>query len=293
MGSVHVDNVQLLLAAGLMVVSLVLSWRLRLGLGRDILVASVRMTVQLLLVGLVLAWVFSLNDPLPVVGIGLVMSVLAAQAASQRPKRGYPRLFLDSLVSILFSSFLLTGVLVGGILDVRPWFLPQYAIPVLGMVLGNALTGVSLAVDRFTSILDRDRGVIESLLALGATRREAAQGPFRDAMRTGMIPTLNSMAVMGIVSLPGMMTGQILGGAPPETAVRYQIVIMFVIAASTSLGCLISVQLAFSRLFDSQHRLRAERLAPALEHAGGVSLRTRLRRAACRRARRPERLGTR
>jgi putative ABC transport system permease protein len=96
-------------------------------------------------------------------------------------------------------------------------------------------------------------------------------------MRTGMIPTLNSMAVMGIVSLPGMMTGQILGGAPPEVAVRYQIVIMFVIAASTSLGCLISVQLAFRRLFDAQHRLRAERLAPAEQRVGGVSLLTRLR----------------
>jgi putative ABC transport system permease protein len=103
------------------------------------------MTVQLLLVGLVLAWVFSLSDPFLVVGIGLVMSVLAAQAASQRPKRRYAGLFLDSLVSILFSSFALSGVLLGGILDVRPWFLPQYAVPVLGMVLGNALTGVSLA----------------------------------------------------------------------------------------------------------------------------------------------------
>jgi putative ABC transport system permease protein len=293
MGSVHVDNVQLLLAAGLMLVSLLLSWRLRLGLGRDILVASVRMTVQLLLVGLVLAWVFSLSDPFLVVGIGLVMSVLAAQAASQRPKRRYAGLFLDSLVSILFSSFALSGVLLGGILDVRPWFLPQYAVPVLGMVLGNALTGVSLAVDRFTAILDRDRGVIESLLALGATRREAAQAPLREAMRTGMIPTLNSMAVMGIVSLPGMMTGQILGGAPPEVAVRYQIVIMFVIAASTSLGCLISVQLAFRRLFDAQHRLRAERLAPAEQRVGGVSLLTRLRSTAGRRAQLPRRSGTR
>lgn len=287
MSSVRIDNVQLLLAAGLMLVSLLLSWRLRLGLGREILVASLRMTVQLLLVGLVLAWVFSLNDPLPVVGIGLVMSVLAAQAASQRPKRGYARLFLDSLVSILFSSFLLTGILLGGILNVQPWYLPQYAIPVLGMVLGNALTGVSLSVDRFTSTLDRDRGLIESLLALGATRREAAQGAIRDAMRTGMIPTLNSMAVMGVVSLPGMMTGQILGGAPPETAVRYQIVIMFVIAASTSLGCLISVELAFRRLFDAKHRLRVERLAPVrAERAGlGVRLLERLPKTADRRAR--------
>jgi len=255
-----ISDLHLVFAAGLMLVSLLLSWRLRLGLGRDIVVSSVRMVVQLLLVGLILSWVFSLQNPWVVLGIGVVMTFLAAQAASGRPQHSYPQLFLDSFVSILVSSLLLTGLVLRGILDVRPWFLPQYLVPILGMVLGNSLTGVSLSIDRFTANLESGRAEIEGLLAVGATRREAAHSSMRDALRAGMIPTLNSMAVMGIVSLPGMMTGQILAGADPATAVRYQIVIMFVIAASTSLGCLLSLELAFRRLFDAQHRLRTDRL---------------------------------
>lgn len=260
MNVVAISDLQLVLAAGLVLISLGLSWVLRLGLGRDIAISSARMVVQLLLVGLILAWVFSLQNPWPVLGIGLVMTVLAAQAASRRPQRSYPKLFLDSFISILVSSMLLTGLVLDGILNVQPWYLPQYLVPILGMVLGNALTGVSLAVDRFTANLDAGRGEIEGALAVGATSREAANAALRDALRAGMIPTLNSMAVMGVVSLPGMMTGQILAGADPATAVRYQIVIMFVIAASTALGCLMSLELAYRRLFDGQHRLRIDRL---------------------------------
>lgn len=260
MNSLPISDLQLALAAGLMLVSVGLSWRLRLGLGRDIAISTVRMVVQLLLVGLILDWVFSLQSPWLVLGIGLVMTLLAAHSAAGRPRRSYPQLFLDSFVSILVSSLLLTGLVLRGILDVQPWYLPQYLVPILGMVLGNSLTGVSLAVDRFTAGLVTGRAEIEGLLALGATRREAARGPLREALRAGMIPTLNSMAVMGIVSLPGMMTGQILAGAAPQTAVRYQILIMFVIAGSTVLGCLLSLELAFRRLFDPRHRLRVDRL---------------------------------
>lgn len=260
MNIIAISDLQLGLAATLVVVLLVLSWVMRLGLGRDIAVSATRMVVQLLLVGLILTWVFSLQNPWLVLGIGLVMTVLAAQAASRRPKRTYPKLFLDSFVSILVSSMLLTGVVLKGILDVQPWYLPQYLVPILGMVLGNALTGVSLSVDRFTANLDAGRAEVEGMLAVGATSREAAHDALRDALRAGMIPTLNAMAVMGVVSLPGMMTGQILAGADPATAVRYQIVIMFVIAASTALGCLMSLELAYRRLFDAQHRLRIDRL---------------------------------
>jgi len=260
MNIIAITDLQLGLAAALVVVLLVLSWGMRLGLGRDIAISATRLVVQLLLVGLILAWVFSLQNPWLVLGIGLVMTVLAAQAASRRPKRTYSKLFLDSFVSILVSSMLLTGVVLKGILDVQPWYLPQYLVPILGMVLGNALTGVSLSLDRFTANLDAGRAEVEGMLAVGATSREAAHDALRDALRAGMIPTLNAMAVMGVVSLPGMMTGQILAGADPATAVRYQIVIMFVIAASTALGCLMSLELAYRRLFDAQHRLRIDRL---------------------------------
>ncbi|THF69297.1 iron export ABC transporter permease subunit FetB [Deinococcus sp. Arct2-2] len=258
--SVALSFHQVALAAALMLVNALLSWRLQLGLGREIVVAGARMTVQLLLVGLILGWVFALRHPLTVVGIGLVMTLLAAQAAVGRARRRYARIYLDSFLSVFGSSFVLTGLTLAGILQVHPWFEPQYAVPILGMVLGNTLTGVSLSLDRFTSDVVARRSEIEGLLALGATRWEAAHAEIASAVQTGMIPTLNSMAVLGIVSLPGMMTGQILAGAPPDTAVRYQIVIMFVLAASSALGSLTVTLLAFRALFDARDRLRAERL---------------------------------
>jgi len=251
---------QLLLAAALLLVNVGLSWRLRLGLSRDILVAGARMTAQLLLVGVVLQWVFSLRHPLPVVGIGLVMTALAAQAAVGRARQRYARILLDSAVAIFGSSFLLTGLVLTGVLRVRPWFDPQFAVPILGMVLGNALTSVSLALDRFLTEVTAGRARIEGLLALGATRWEAAHAAVAASVRTAMIPTLNSMAVMGVVSLPGQLTGQILAGAAPGVAVRYQILLMFVLAAGSALGSLAVVLLAYRHLFDAQDRLRAERL---------------------------------
>lgn len=251
-----ISTLHLAMAAGLMLITLGLSWRLRLGLGRDILISGLRMTVQLLLVGLILRWVFSLHNPVVVLAIGVIMAFLASQAASKRPEYPYPRLLLDCFLAIMCSSFLLTALALHIIVDVRPWYDPQYFIPMLGMVLGNGLTGVSLAVDRYTSELHHSRERIDALLAMGATRWEASHSAFTSALRTALIPTLNSMAVMGVVSLPGMMTGQILGGSSPDTAVRYQIVIMFVIAAATTAACFAVLYLAYLKLFDAHHRLR-------------------------------------
>ena len=156
--SVPISPFQLVLAAALMGISVVLSWQLRLGLGRTILVAGVRMTAQLLLVGLILGWIFSLQTPLPVVAIGLVMTLLAGQAAVSRSKERYARIYVDSFIAVFGSSFLLSGLALAGIIQVRPWWNPQYAVPILGMVLGNTLTGVSLALERFTADVINRRG---------------------------------------------------------------------------------------------------------------------------------------
>ncbi|ULH14131.1 iron export ABC transporter permease subunit FetB (plasmid) [Deinococcus sp. KNUC1210] len=258
--SLPISLPQLALASALLFVSVVLSWRLRLGLTRDILISGLRMGVQLLLVGLILGWVFALKHPLPVLGIGLIMTILAAQAAAGRTKRRYAALYLDSFVAIFGSSFLLTGLALWGIIRVHPWWGAQYAVPILGMVLGNTLTGVALSLERFLSELETGRGRIEGRLALGATRWEAAHSAVAASVRTGMIPTLNSMAVMGLVSLPGMMTGQLLAGEAPANAVRYQIVIMFVLATSSALGSLIVVLLAYRVLLDKRDRLRLDLL---------------------------------
>jgi putative ABC transport system permease protein len=256
----HIDLAQLALAAALVLVNVGLSWALRLGLGRSLLIASLRMSAQLLLVGLVLDWVFALNDPLSVLAIAMVMATLAAVAAVNRTRRRFAGVYWDALVSVVGAAFVVTGAAVIGIIRVDPWFDAQYAIPLLGMVLGNVLNGISLALDRFTEGVVSRRERIEAFLSLGATRWEAAHDLVRDALRVGMIPTINSMMVMGVVSLPGMMTGQILAGAAPTDAVRYQIVIVFMIAAATALGGAGVTLLAFRRLFDARHRLRVDRL---------------------------------
>lgn len=251
---------RLALASALVAVNLGLSLALRLGVARSLLLAAARMTVQLLLVGYVLGYIFALDAPLPVVAVALVMATVASVAAVGRSPRRFAGVYWDSLLTVLTAAALVTGFGLEFVLDVTPWYEPQYVIPILGMVLGNTLNGVALALERFTENLVVHRDRVETLLALGATRWEAAHDEIGDAVRTGMIPTINSMMVIGLVSLPGMMTGQILAGASPLDAVRYQIVIMFMIAAATALGSLLIVLLAFRRLLSPAHRLRLERL---------------------------------
>lgn len=255
-----INNWQLAVAALLILINVALSIALQLGLEKQLGLAALRMTAQLLLVGYILKWIFTLQSPWLVLAVTGVMTVLAGQSAISRTKRRYRGMFWNSLVSIFVSSALMLGVTVVGIIRVEPWYNPQYIIPILGMILGNSLTGASLALDRLTEDLTVRRDQIESLLALGATRWEAAQQTIQEALRTGMIPTINSMMVMGTVSLPGMMTGQIIAGASPTDAVRYQIVIIFAIAAGTGLTTIGIVLLAFRSLFNAQHQLRLDRL---------------------------------
>lgn len=252
---------QLALAALLMVVNLALSVALRLGLEQSLAIATVRMVTQLLLIGFVLEWLFAQDNPLTILAISLVMTSIAGISAVNRTRRRFVGLYWNSLLSVLVSSGLVTGFALLGVLQVQPWYSPQYLIPLLGMVLGNTLNGISLSLDRFMESLVNQRGEIETWLTLGATRWEAAHDPVREAIRVGMIPTINSMMVMGLVSLPGMMTGQILAGASPIDAVRYQIVIIFMIAAGAAIGIFSVVLLAFRTLFSPDHQLRLDRLS--------------------------------
>lgn len=251
---------QVALATLLVLINGALSFLLGLGLGRRLLVAAGRTVVQLLLVGLLLQHVFALRSPLPVLGLMLVMTVIAGVSAVRRTTQRYPGIWWNSLLSVWFSSWVLTGVAVTAIVRVDPWYLPQYVVPLLGMILGNALNGVSLGLDRLGDGLRRRRREVEMRLSLGATRFEAAHPVIREAVRAGTIPILNAMSVAGLVSLPGMMTGQLLAGVDPAQAVRYQIVIMFLIASGTALGTVGVVMLGFLRLFNRRHQFLYERL---------------------------------
>jgi putative ABC transport system permease protein len=241
------------IAALLIVVNGAVSVALKLDLERKLAWAAVRTVVQLLAIGYVLGWVFRFDRWFVVLPLMVVMTLIAGFAGAQRGARTY-----DGQRRI--SSWLVAAVGLFVVIRIHPWYEPQYAIPILGMILGNTLTGVSLGIERMTEELTARRDRVDMALALGATRWEAAQGPARQAVRAGMIPTLNQMAVVGVVSLPGMMTGQVLAGQSPLQAVRYQIVIMFLVAASSALGTVGAVLLTYRRLFSADQRFLASRL---------------------------------
>lgn len=252
------------LATGSLLVLLcgVISLLLRLRIERNLLWATLRMCVQLLLVGYVLQFIFQLDHPLPILLLLGLMVLIAARNAVRRPTHTYAGAHLHGMISMVCSAFLVLAVGTQAVIGVDPWYSPRYLIPLCGMLLGNSLTGISLALDNLLETLKQRRDQIEADLALGATRWEAARIPIADAVRRGMIPTINAMMVMGIVSLPGMLSGQILGNEPPETAVRYQILIMFMISATVALGCISLCLLAYRRLFNDQHQLETERIYP-------------------------------
>lgn len=253
-GYIELTYLQVGIAALLILVNGAISLVLRLGLERRLLVAAGRTVVQLLLVGWVLQWVFSLSRWYLVTALGLVMALVAGAAAVRRTDRRYPGIWANAILSVWLSSWVITAAALFGIVDVEPWYRPQYSIPLLGMILGNTLTGISLGLDRLGEDLTTRRGDVEGLLALGASRWEAARAPVRRAVRTGMIPIVNTMMVVGIVSLPGMMTGQLLAGVDPAQAVKYQVVIMFLIASGTALGTVGVVLLSYLRLFNPRHQ---------------------------------------
>lgn len=251
---------QLAVAAALLLVNGAVSIALRLGMEKELLLASVRTVTQLVLVGLVLDWVFAVRSWPLVLLFCLAMIVAATVAAARRPERTYRGIYRDSFVSMLVSSLAVTLVAVMGIMSVRPWYDPQYLIPLLGMLLGNSLTGISLGLDRLLTRVVDSRDEIEARLALGATDWEATRPAVRESVRTGMIPIINTMMVVGVVSLPGMFTGQVLAGADPLDAAKYQILILFMIAAATALGTLGAVLLGYRRLFNDRMQLRAGRV---------------------------------
>jgi len=256
--TIELTTFDLLIATILVAAAGTVSLVLRLDLERRLAVAAVRTVVQLLIIGYVLKWVFRIDSPWVLLPVLAFMVFVAARAAVQRAGRRYPRANWDTFVTLVLCGVLTTFVVTEAVIGVTPWYKPQYVIPLLGMILGNGLTGISLCLDQLLTALSEHQDEVEMELAHGATRWEAARDVVREAVRRGMIPIINSMTVVGLVSLPGMMTGQILAGNPPLQAVQYQIVVMFMIAAATSMGCIGAAMLAYRRLFNARHQLRSE-----------------------------------
>jgi len=247
---------QLALALLLVGVVIAISVRQGLGIGRDLVVGSLRAVVQLYLVGLILAVVFQAAQWYWVLLILAVMTAVAAQAATSRLAKPMPHARGIAALALTVSTAVTLAYVIGAIVRVRPWYEPQYIIPIAGMILGSAMTSAALAGDRLPGDLRVRADEVEARLALGFSGREAVQPMARTALRAAMIPTVNGMMTVGLVQLPGMMTGQILAGSSPLLAIKYQLVVVFMQAAATALASLLFVRLAVGRYLTPAHQLR-------------------------------------
>jgi putative ABC transport system permease protein len=262
MTAIRLTPLDLALAASLLLVAALLSLAFRLRLERPLAVAGLRMCAQLLLVGLVLKFVFEQTSLAVTAAIAAVMIAVAGWEAAGRT--GAPRIRLQMLglgtATLMIVGLLASFFAVGALIGPDPWYAPRYLLPILGMVLGNALTAISLVFQTMAAEIRRDRAAIEARLALGHTRRAALDGALQAALRAGLTPILNAMAVTGVVTLPGMMSGQIIAGADPIEAAKYQVMIMFVLAGAAAVATVAAGLGSIAILTDSRHRLRVERL---------------------------------
>ena len=262
MNVIPLNNIDLAIASGLVLLNAILSLLLHLQLERQLLIATLRMVVQLIFIGLVLKALFALVSPWWTGLAALLMILFAGREIWARQERrlvGFWSYGLGTGCMLLAASLVTLFALTTQIRP-QPWYDPRYALPLLGMILGNTMTGISLGLHTLSTGLVRDRDAVEAQLMLGATRWQATLPVVRTALRSALMPIVNSMAATGLVFLPGMMTGQILAGAEPMLAVRYQMLIMFLIAGGTGLGALSAVLSGAYRLTDARHRLRLDRL---------------------------------
>lgn len=253
-------NIWQLVAVYVFVIILILIVRMR-GIAREkqILLSTVRMTVQLVLVGYLLVYLFDNINPFFTIGVVIIMEVFAVYNIFKRTKyRLSKRLKRAVAISMTIGTLSCLFYFLLVVLRVNPWYNPRYFIPIAGMIIGNSMTGVSVGVNQLVDGMQTKKHLVESALMLGASPKIAAKDIVNSAFDSAILPTINSMLGMGIVFLPGMMTGQILSGTSPLTAIEYQIAIMLSILGSVALTVVIFVQLGYKSFFNSEDQLIIE-----------------------------------
>ncbi|SDH01408.1 iron export ABC transporter permease subunit FetB [Dyella sp. 333MFSha] len=257
--SLHAGDIAL--ASLLLVVDAALSIALRLRFHRALIVASVRMAVQLVAVGYLLRYVFAEHSPWLTAVLVLAMSLVAVREVAVRPVRrlrggnvvvALPHVLGVVLITACFA--LLTAI------RPHPWYDPRYAIPLVGILLGSILNAASIALAGVLDNVRHQRAAIEAQLMLGATFRTASAPLLRRSIRAAMVPVINQMAAAGVITLPGTMTGQLLAGADPVDAVKYQILLLILLTGASCLAAVGTAYGAMARLHDDRMRLRLDRL---------------------------------
>lgn len=248
----NITNESLALALMLVVIALLVSGKERLGLEKEIIWSVARAIVQLVIVGYVLKYIFDLNNQWLTVLMVLFICVNAALNAKKR-SRAIDRGFLISFIAITSGTTLtLVTLLLSGAIE----FMPMQVIPISGMIAGNAMVAVGLCFSNLNQRFSDNRQKVEEMLSLGASAKLASTSIVRDSIRAAMIPTVDAAKTVGLVSLPGMMSGLIFAGIDPVKAIKYQIMVTFMLLGTASLSTIIAGYLAARRFYTARVQLK-------------------------------------
>ncbi|MBE5965385.1 MAG: iron export ABC transporter permease subunit FetB [Lachnospiraceae bacterium] len=220
-----------------------------------LIVASLRMTVQLVLAGLILTYIFKNPHPLFVILYLAAMIAFSIRRVLSKNKDINKKFKIAISISLTFSGLFILAYFILAVVG-ESFFNPQYTIPLAGMIIGNAMTGVTLGMKSFTENIKNQRNKIEALLNLGVTPKKILLPLVNNALETALLPTMNNMLGMGIISLPGMMTGQILSGTEPTTAIMYQIAIMIAICTSVCLTVFCALNFGYRTLYNERNQIQ-------------------------------------
>ncbi|KIP10920.1 hypothetical protein PHLGIDRAFT_115059 [Phlebiopsis gigantea 11061_1 CR5-6] len=239
----------------------VISRAFQLRLEASIISAAIRCIAQLALVALILRKVFEADDPWAVAAIAVLLNLMGTlEIVLNKARRRYRHMFAYVLFSNLASTIPVAIIGIRFAMSEETFWKPSQYIPVVGMLCGNTISGIVVVVNFILEELHENKDKVETYLAFGASRLEACKPIATEGLRLALTPTVSTMSVLGIVSIPGMMTGAILGGASVEQAARLQMVIMFMIAASTALASIAATMLTLSVVIDAEHRVRMEQI---------------------------------
>jgi putative ABC transport system permease protein len=250
-GSNTIDITSLLIASSLVVVTLFFSYWQKLKLEKEVTIGVIRAVVQLIIVGYILEYVFGLKNPIFTTLLLLFMIFNAAYNAAKRGKAVKKRLMISFLSITVGTAVTLAVLVLSGAIQYEP----SQVIPVSGMIVGNAMVALGLCYKQITADFKNKREEVETKLSLGADILPSSIEIIRDSIKTGMLPTIDSAKTLGIVSLPGMMTGLILAGTAPMAAIKYQIMVTFMLLSTTSISSFIACYLSYRSFFNSRKQL--------------------------------------
>ena len=244
--------ISLFIASTLVIIPIFISYKEKLGLEKEIVVSILRAIVQLIIVGYILDVIFGFKNPICTLILILIM-ILNAAVNTKKRGRGINKVFTISFVSILIGASVTLSILViSGVIK----FSPNEIIPIAGMIISNSMISIGLSYTNLNNSFKNKREEVEVKLSLGADVKEASKSILRDSVKVAIIPTIDSAKTLGIVSLPGMMTGLILAGVSPLTAIKFQIMVTFMLLAASAVSTIIATYLCYKDFFNERKQLK-------------------------------------